>query len=237
MRRMALQDSTSVEKNRQFFAENHSYAESVSSLDTYRNIREALDRAVAGITHAVDIGAGGVFNYDTDRIQRIDAIDLCLGEAEAARFPRNVTARQGDALALPCPDGAYDGAIIAFLFHHLVGRTPADLLENVRRSFAETHRVLEPGGRLVVAESCVPRWFYAVEKALFRPAAMFVKASMEHPPTLQLPIDLLLDLVRERFEAVQAEPIPMGRWVLQLGHLWPSALTPARPWIITARKR
>ena len=45
------------------------------------------------------------------------------------------------------------------------------MVANVRRAIAEAERVLEPGGRLIVAESCVPAWFYPVERALFGPSS------------------------------------------------------------------
>ena len=52
---------------------------------------------------------------------------------------------------------------------------PDDSITNIRRAIAEAARVLEPGGRLVVAESCVPRWFYAIRtsgvQAAGRPGA------------------------------------------------------------------
>ena len=53
---------------------------------------------------------------------------------------------------------------------------------------------------------------------------------------LQLPFDLLRDLVAERFEIEKAERIPMGRWLTQFGRRWPTALTPARAVIVVGRK-
>ena len=91
--------------------------------------------------------------------------------------------------------------------------------------------------RLIVAESCVPNWVYRLEQPLFVPLAALAKTKlMNHPPTLQLPVRLLESLVSERFEIERCERIPVGRWVLQFGFRWPTALTPARPVLLTARK-
>jgi hypothetical protein len=37
-----------------------------------------------------------------------------------------------------------------------------------------------------------------------------------------------------RFERVDASPIPVGRWIIQLGLRWPTLLTPARPFLFVA---
>jgi ubiquinone/menaquinone biosynthesis C-methylase UbiE len=46
---------------------------------------------------------------------------------------------------LPFPDGSFDAVLSTFMLHHL----PDDLKE---KGFAEVHRVLKPGGRLVAVD-------------------------------------------------------------------------------------
>ena len=149
-----------------------------------------------------------------------------------------MTARRGDALALDEPDEAYEVVLEALLYHHLVGRRPGDSIRNVRRAIAEAARVLRPGGRLVVAESCVPPWFYGFERLMFRPLATLAKTPLlgGHPAVLQLPFALLRDLVGESLEIERAYRIPMGRWLTQFGRRWPTALTPARAVMVVGRK-
>ena len=57
---------------------------------------------------------------------------------------------QGDALALPFPDGTFDAATVGFGVRNL-----ADLEHGLR----ELRRVLHPGGRLAVLEITQPRGF------------------------------------------------------------------------------
>jgi demethylmenaquinone methyltransferase/2-methoxy-6-polyprenyl-1,4-benzoquinol methylase len=59
-----------------------------------------------------------------------------------------VTLVRGDATSLPCPDGAFDAATIAYGIRNVV-----DTLAACR----ELHRVIRPGGRLVILEFGQPR--------------------------------------------------------------------------------
>jgi hypothetical protein len=105
----------------------------------------------------------------------------------------------------------------------------------MRRSISEARRVLAPGGKLTIVESCLSARAFAVERCLFR--ALRAVAStrlMDHPPTLQLPPAMISAMLRERFDVVQTMQIPVGRMLLQFGHRWPAALTPARPYLFTA---
>jgi SAM-dependent methyltransferase len=228
------QDTLSVEKNKSFFSDNTTYAQNVARLTTYRNIRAAVNAAITGRQRLLDIGNGGVFDYDTQLVEEIVGVDLFLDEA-APEVPANVTLRRGDALALDEPDAAYDGVLFVLVLHHLVSTDVDGTVENIGRAIGEARRVLAPGGKLIIVESCVSSRAFAVERRLF--GALRVVAStrfMDHPPTLQLPSVAIEDLLREHFDEVQTKPIPVGRVLLQFGRRWPTVLTPARPYLFTA---
>jgi SAM-dependent methyltransferase len=237
LRRMTGQEERSARQNAEFFARDK-HARDVAELDTYRLIREAVTREVAGAARLLDVGNGGVFEYDTTQVGEIVAVDLFLDELPPSHFPSNVTARKGDALALDEADSSYELVLEALLYHHLVGARAADLIANVRRAIAEAERVLRPGGKLVVAESCVPGWFYPVEKVMFRPLSAVAKTRLlgGHPAVLQLPFAVLKELIVERLEIERAYRVPAGRWITQFGVRWPTLLTPARAVIVVARK-
>jgi SAM-dependent methyltransferase len=234
---MTGQDTTSAEQNAEFFARDK-HGRDVAALDTYRLIREAVTREVAGTARLLDVGNGGVFDYDTTQVGEIVAVDLFLDRLPASHFPPNVIPRKGDALALDEPDDSYEAVLEALLYHHLVGSRARDSIPNIRRAIAEAERVLRPGGRLVVAESCVPRWFYSLERVMFRPLTAVAKTRLlgGHPAVLQLPFQLLRELVGERLEIERAYRVPAGRWLTQFGVRWPTVLTPARAVVVVARK-
>jgi hypothetical protein len=87
-------------------------------------------------------------------------------------------------------------------------------------------------------ESCVPRWFVPFERWLVFPAlgAIASRRLMAHPATFQLAAATVAELVQERFRLERMVRIDVGRWLVQLGHRWPTALTPARPYLFVGRK-
>jgi SAM-dependent methyltransferase len=233
----ARQESTAVTRNREFFA-GERWAQQISEIDTYRLIRAAIEKELAGTGALLDVGNGGVFEYSPELVDSIVAVDLFLSQVPTESFPPNVVARDGDALNLTDPDNTYDAVLHSFLYHHLVGDTAGALLGNVRRAISEAARVLKPGGRLIVPEGCVPSWFYGFERVAFRPLVGLSKTRLlgGHPATLLMPFDDVVAMVGEQLHVERAERIPVGRWVSHFGRRWPAALTPARPYLIVARK-
>lgn len=231
------QSKSSVEKNISFFKENlNAYGGHVEALDTYRYIREYTNHALAGVDRLLDIGNGGVFDYDVQTVRELVAVDLFLEDLPEAALPSHVQVKNGSALDLPESDCSFDGVLMCMLIHHLIGKTLAECRSNVSRAIAEAFRVLKPGGKLVVVESCVPAWFYAFERVVFPLASKVIEATIQHPATLQFPAPYIATMLKEHTKDVVVTPIPLGRWVLQYGFKYPSALTPVRPYRFVATR-
>ncbi|HRC85094.1 MAG TPA: ubiquinone/menaquinone biosynthesis methyltransferase, partial [Thermoanaerobaculia bacterium] len=97
---------------------------------------------------------------------RVVAADFCLPMLSLTRTKEPKGARRlelatADALALPFPEGRFAGVTVSFGL-----RNVADL----DRALTEIHRVLAPGGRIVVLEFALPKaaWFRGLYLFYFR---------------------------------------------------------------------
>jgi SAM-dependent methyltransferase len=233
------QSEISAQKNASYFLDHaERYQQHVETLDTYQIMRAHIDSAVEGLASLLDVGNGGVFDYSTELVGTIIGLDLFLDKIPADTvLPGNVKLQAGDALRMPFADESFDGVLMVMLLHHLFGETAAKSLQNVERALDEAVRVLRPGGKLIIVESCVPTWFYAFERAVFRSAAWVIHRTIAHPATLQYPAPLLAALMGARTRGdVGVTKIPVGKFLLQYGFRFPAALTPTRPYILTAAK-
>jgi SAM-dependent methyltransferase len=230
-------ESAAAANERYFLDGNSAYSDAIAATDSYRAINRAVTNAIRGIDDLLDIGNGGMFDYDTSVVRAVTAVDLMVDALPLEGRPDNVTMIPGDALDLPRPGAAHDGVLMVMLLHHLVGATWRDCTANLDRAISEAARVLRPGGRLVIVESCVPRWFHGVEKLLYRPSRAVIERLISHPPTFQFTVDAIARTIERHCSAPPTvDRIPLGRFVLQYGVKFPTALTPVRAICFVAHK-
>src|SRR5947208_4841301 len=107
-----------------------------------------LDR---GYERALEIGAGtGYFSLNLVQagvVRQATCTDISPGMVRtlalnAARLGLQVRAARADAESLPFPDASFDLVLGHAVLHHL---------PDLGRAFAEFHRVLAPGGRIIFA--------------------------------------------------------------------------------------
>jgi len=228
------QSGQSVAKNATWFKDNRDYRAHIEELDTYQRLRGEVDARLTAATSLLDIGSGGVFDFNTDRFPAVTALDLFLDDQQLSKLPANVTYVQGSALDLPFADQSFETVTISMLLHHLTGSNVAQSWANVQKCIAEVARVLRPGGQFLLVESCVPSWFYQFETVVFQAAGATIGKRMSHPITLQYTASSIAALLRQEFSRVTDEEIPKGRWVLQFGWKVPSIMTPVQAHVFTA---
>ena len=106
-------------------------------------------RAAGGVLE-VGVGTGAnLAHYPRD--VRVTGVDVSTKMLDAARdraseLGRDVTLREGDAMALPFPDDAFDTVVSTFV---LCG------VPDVAGALGEMVRVLRPGGHLLLADHVV----------------------------------------------------------------------------------
>ncbi|MBI2812940.1 MAG: class I SAM-dependent methyltransferase [Opitutae bacterium] len=189
--------------------------------------RQRLVRAVRD-SHPGDVldlatGSGDVAFALADALPaavRITGMDFCqpmLDEAvkKSSGHPRwgGIEFRQGDGLALPLPDRAFDAVTISFGLRNMADR---------HRALSEMRRVLRPGGRLFILEFSQPCfWFrpfyYAYLKLILPAIAGLVTGDRSAYEYLCGTIGLFPDragiaaeIHRAGFGSVRAAPLTFG---------------------------
>src|SRR5277367_4279278 len=95
--------------------------------------------------HVLEVGAGpGAATEELRKLAgRVTSLEyshaFALGISQRSRGPNGAVV-QGDAATLPFPEKIFSAAIAVLVLHHLKSR------EAQARAFAETFRVLKPGG-------------------------------------------------------------------------------------------
>lgn len=233
------QTVTSLEKNINFFLDNHEqYKKNISSIDTYLTISDYLNKELEGINNLLDIGNGGVFDYNTTLIKNITGLDLFLDSISTEiTLQPNVTMVQGSALSIPEGLNNFDGVIMVMLVHHLVGSSPSACKNNVEKAFKEAFRVLDSGGKLIVMDSCIPLWFYLFEYLAFKPVSWIIEKTITHPPAFQYTSKQIEKMmIKSGFKEVTFTKIPKGKFILQFGFKVPSFLTPVQPTLFVGHR-
>ncbi|HEY9642530.1 MAG TPA: class I SAM-dependent methyltransferase [Coleofasciculaceae cyanobacterium] len=213
------------DKNVTYFSENTWYQKKVLTLDTYTYCRMCVESELKDCDSLLDIGNGGFFNYDISSIKRVVILDVCIDES--AKYGDNVTPIRGNALDFDIGE-KFDIIVLQMLIHHVTGQSPEESVKNLEAILASCAKHLTPSGRILVIESTVPEWFHFLEKIAFR--LLHRIWNFPHPLTFQHSArQLLKSAMKVGLSIDEYTLIPMGHWVVILGLLVPSALTPVQP--------
>lgn len=117
----------------------------------------ALTRGSRPLSEQAVLDAGcGTGNYLpalNTQVARLEGVELNSGMLETARAKMGdspgVHLQQGSILDLPQESGSCDGVVVNYVLHHLEDGTDPDFAAT-RSAIAECHRVLAPGGTLIV---------------------------------------------------------------------------------------
>ena len=177
----AGQNKIALEKNRSWFTDNDWYKSVQQELEVYRLIALCAARETSASRRLLDIGNGGVFTYPISHIPEVVAIDIFIEESFSARYP-GVQWVQMSALEMQF-DQSFDTIIEINALHHIIGDSVHATYQNLDRFLAGVARNLETGGKAVLIESTVPRWFLAPYKLMF--TVLLKLWPLAHPPTFQ----------------------------------------------------
>ena len=86
-------------KNLNFFDKNINYQNNIKKIDTYKKIYSEISKKLKGTKRLLDIGHGGVFDYNTKLIKEITGLDLTYMNYK--NLPKNVKLVTGSVLNFP----------------------------------------------------------------------------------------------------------------------------------------
>lgn len=204
-------------------------------VDQYKHMSKAVSPYLSG--SVVDVGSGGIINYSLKRVTHLDCVDLYAIPEHERLKNRNITYLQGDAVLLPLPSRKSDCVIMQLLIHHLAQKNLHETNRVVLKAFKEAFRILKPEGKLLIIESCLPRWLEILWDFFYQPMSLLIRLIFRFPRVKQFSRMSLLGLLEKTdFTIVKIEQVPLGRYVSQFGIIVPSFLTPIRTYFIMAVK-
>ena len=225
-----------VKKNIDFFSLNKKYQNNVATIDTYKILYSEITNIIKSSNNLLDIGHGGSFDYDTSKIKSITGLDLDK-MIDSSFLPKNIILKEGSVLDIPDDIKNFDTTLVVMLLHHLVGKKVSENLENLDKCLNQIRKTLASDGKLVIVESCVPKWFYLIEKLLYKPSAILIKKFMKHPPAFQFTQEILISyLYKNNYKNITIKKVKQGKFILQYGVKVPTFLTPVETVIITANR-
>ena len=234
---MSQTDRANSRRTREYFNSWRTYQEEVETCfsELYRNCAKALNGELSG--RVLDVGSGGVFNYDVAKTTRMIAVDYAVQAINLNKLPPRVDLVQGDGTRLPFADGSFDCVVMQFLIHHLALRDHRLTVGNVNQCLQECTRVVREGGKILIVESCVPGYMERVERVLY-PMTRQVLELAGQPMVFQFSLKTLGQLLAmQKVDSLQITPIPIGKQISQFGLKVPGYLSPCLIRLFAARKR
>lgn len=220
------------------------YAEEIEAIQPrfYRNaaayINAVLDKLPPD-SKALDIGNGGVINYDSNKIGELICADLSVSDKAIKRYAqrRNIKFVTGNMLDLKeWEDGFFDVVIVQTVIHHLADRKLRQTERNVTQGINECMRILKPGGHLLIVESTVVEWFEKVER-LFYPAMQLFFRMIHFDTVYQYSYAGLLKKIRGLCLNIEENAeIKLDKYIWLLRRKVLTRITPCRACWICVRK-
>ena len=221
-------------KNAKFFNDNSNYRKNISNIDTYQNIRNEVSGILSGTDNLLDIGHGGVFDYNMDEINKIVGLDLEF--MNKSQLPDKINLVKGSVLEIPDQLVSFDKVFINMLLHHLCGKNVKENFNNLDKCFSEIKKTIKRNGEIIIVESCVPVWFNIFEKLIYKIAYKFILKFFKHPPVFQFTINQVNKaLINNGFKIINYKIVKQGRYILQFGYKFPTFLTPVKTVIFRAK--
>lgn len=206
-------------KNNIYFTKIHDDYRRASeySEELYRNIAVQLNRILSG--NVVDIGNGGIINYEIQNIEKLICIDLIFKEKKVS--DKKIDFVYGDFYQIDLPFKV-DHVLTQFLLHHLTDEI------NLQETIMKINRKLHDRGSFIVVEIVVPGWVELLQN-VFKNTLFFSLRLMGRPAVRFFSERSLMRLLSEsEFKHIDMKRISMGKRVSAAPVLFPKLRIPGR---------
>lgn len=180
-----------------YFQKIHSYyqesIEKKNIANLHIRIKKEIEPQLKG--RVLDIGSGGITQYENKDIQTLISVDNVFEFLKKSKS-ENIFNVAGDIRAIPFKDKALDCIVIQFVVHHLGENCLHKNLDNVERAVSETSRVLKGGGRVYVVDGMVPIFLEKLERLGYRFTYRALKL-MGKPMVFMVSVKYFLGLLRK----------------------------------------
>jgi ubiquinone/menaquinone biosynthesis C-methylase UbiE len=138
--------------------------EQASIVDVYSRIKREIGPRLEGVV--LDVGSGGVPNFESDDTRTIVSLDYVVESLRSAGRT-NVLNVGGDILALPLRTNSVDHIIVQYMIHYLTDPPFEKPGHKIHAALAESARVLRKDGKIFFVDSMVPRALECVQRAAY----------------------------------------------------------------------
>ena len=191
----------------------------------------------------LDIGNGGIINYDYTGLEELVCADISISKKTEEVYGNftNISFIESNIMDMNnVSDESFDVVIVQKVIHHLAEKNYKTTRNNCIKAMKECIRVLKPGGRLIVCESTVKRWFEVLEITFFGlmmkccDLVKFDRVFQYSPRNLR---NLLSKELGKNSILERMDDIGMGQNVLFLGRKFPSRIMPCSVTFFLVRKQ
>jgi len=199
--------------------------------ELYSSVAANINQDLKG--RVLDIGSGGIINYDRSLCKRLILLDITKSNVKKEG---NTYFVMGDCTSIGLTKESVDMVIMQSLIHHLAEKSHKKTLLNIEKSFKEGYRVLKPGGSMFILENCPSRIIERIEIILY-PFLSLIYKIIKFPLVFAHSQKTLKDLLMKcGFKEVSIKKIQLQGNIPILGFDIPEKYVPMIISIIRAKK-
>lgn len=211
---------------------NINYEESIYEVegDLYKRTGRIINHCLMNGMEVLDIGNGGVINYNYKRLSRLVCADLEVSDRVKRKYKEqsNIKFVQADITNMhDILDNSFDAVIVQNVIHHLAESKYKNTVNNLNCAVNECLRVLKHDGKLIIMESTMKSWAYAMER-VFYPIMMRLLSAIGFDQVFQYSKTALKNTLVKIVggELIKYGNVSTGKYTIFVGRRIPTKLLP-----------